>query len=141
MRQSPCLAPFSVLQEAPPPTVIDGGGLVMLWEGWVWEEPCGGPPHFFDRTDLRRCTRSAPVAPLFRDRHRTGGLDQLAGSGRGSVVEESLGCGRQGLAGLGHQHEGTLNGVAAVQNGGFCAGHAAYGGIWILKRLRRLRRH
>ena len=99
----------------------------MLWEGRVWEEPCGGPPHFFDRTDLRRCTRSAPVAPLFRDRHRTGSLDQLAGSGRGSLVEECLGCGRQGLAGLGHQHEGPLNGVAAVQNSFLRAGHAAYG--------------
>ena len=38
----------------------------MLWEGRVWEEPCGGPPHFFDRTDLRRCTRSAPIAAVVK---------------------------------------------------------------------------
>ena len=32
----------------------------MLWEGRVWEEPCGGPPHFFDRTDVRDPRRLLP---------------------------------------------------------------------------------
>ena len=40
-------------------------------------------------------------------------------------LEERLCRGREGLAGLGRQHEGPLNGVAAVQNGFLRAGHAA----------------
>ena len=62
---------------------------------------------------------------LFGNGHRTGRLDEVIGGGGGCVVEEGLRRGGQGFAGFGHQHEGPLNGVAAVQNGGFRAGYAA----------------
>ena len=62
--------------------------------------------------------------------NRTGGLDEVIGSGGRSEVEERLSGRRQGLAGAGHQHEGTLNGIASVQNSFLSAGHAGWYGRW-----------
>ena len=59
--------------------------------------------------------------------HRTGVLDQLGSGGGGGEVEESLSGGGESYALLGHQHKGTLDFIAAVQDGGFGAGHTAHG--------------
>ena len=59
--------------------------------------------------------------------HRTGVLDEVGSGGRGGEVKESLGSGGESNAFLGHQHEGALDLVAAIQDGGFGAGHTVHG--------------
>ena len=68
-----------------------------------------------------------PRFVLLGGRHGARILDEGGGVLGGSEVEEGLRRRGQGRAVLGHQHEGPLNGVAAVQYGGLGAGHAAYG--------------
>ena len=59
--------------------------------------------------------------------HRTGVFDEVGSGGRGGEVKESLGSGGESNAFLGHQHEGALDLVAAIQDGGFGAGHTVHG--------------
>ena len=62
---------------------------------------------------------------LLCDRHRAGGLDEVVRGGGGGVVEEGLRSGGERSVGLRHEDEGTLDGVAAVENGLLGAGDAA----------------
>ena len=64
---------------------------------------------------------------LLCDRNRAGGLDEVVRGGRGGVVEEGLRGVERGPRRLRHEDEGTLDGVAAVQDGLLGAGHAADG--------------
>ena len=54
---------------------------------------------------------------LLCDRNRAGGLDEVVRGGGGGVVEEGLRSGGERSVGLRHEDEGTLDGVAAVENG------------------------
>ena len=59
--------------------------------------------------------------------HSASALDQGVGVLRSSPVKEGLSGVGQGLVGTGGKHEGTLNGVGAVQNGLLRGSHAAHG--------------
>ena len=62
---------------------------------------------------------------LLCDRHRAGGLDEVVRGGGGGVVEEGLRGGGEGSVGLRHEDKGTLDGVAAVEDGLLGASDAA----------------
>ena len=66
-----------------------------------------------------------PPWRLLCDRNRAGGLDEVVRGGGGGVVEEGLRGGGERSIGLRHEDEGTLDGVAAVENGLLGAGDAA----------------
>ena len=62
---------------------------------------------------------------LLCDRHRAGGLDEVVRGGGGGVVKEGLRGGGERSVGLRHEDEGTLDGVAALEDGLLGAGDAA----------------